>query len=208
MTEKDAGKEVVKISKQILVFIGPEGSGKSENALRLSKESGLPYISTGNLLRDLAENDYSTVYGDMCRKMFAEDGYLDGEALLAILVNRLSMPDTEQGFILDGGMRTVEETDNFPSVLESAGRDKLPLKVIYLQIPKETSFERLLNSNRKNRKKDTIESITVRLGHFYNLLEERLDLIQHKDNWELKEVDASPQITEVYSSTVKIISEK
>lgn len=191
---------------QIIVFIGPEGSGKTVNAVRLSAKMKLPCISTGDIIRDLAANDYKTKYGDLCRKMFAEHSYLDGSTLLEILINRLSERDTENGFILDGGMRTLEETEKFQFALEKAGRDKLPLKVIMLKVPREVSLERLTGVNGRKRHDDTVERVNKRLDNFNGTLEQRLDIIKQNKNWEIVEIDATPSIESVYKTISAIFS--
>ncbi len=206
MKENLRREEVLKNTKQIYVFIGPEGSGKTDTARDLAKETGLPYISTGDILRDLATRDFETKYGEMCRKMFAESVYLDGDTLLEILVGRLSSEDTSRGFVLDGGMRTVEETEKFHLVLEMAGRGALPVKVLQLSIPESVSFERLLGDAGRNRPGDTPEGVAKRLASYYHLLDERLALIMERDNWQLELVDAnvSPQEV-VYERVVDVI---
>jgi|GEM_PF-846944 len=202
MKEKLNRAELLKNTKQILVFIGPEGSGKTVNALKLKEESGLPYISTGDTIRDLAANDYETKYGELCREMFANSAYLDGATLLEILVRRFSEPDTERGFILDGGMRTVEETERFSEMLSMAGRGGLPVKVVMLHVPEEVTFQRLTGEGGRNRHDDTIEGVTKRLQSFNSTLDKRLELIQLEKNWSLQIVDATPDIDQVYDETL------
>lgn len=105
-----------------IAFIGREGSGKSTQAHELAKYLNKPYISTGDILRDLAKND-TGVWGKACRDMFEKSVYLDGQMLIEILVHRLSQDDCQEGFILDGGLRTLKETIIFKDMLVSASRD-------------------------------------------------------------------------------------
>jgi len=187
---------VLNLKSQIIIFIGPEGSGKSTMAKKLSKESGQPYVSTGNIIRDLAANDDGSL-GQKCRDMFEKDTYLSGETLMEILGSRLSKPDVSGGFILDGGLRTIEETIGFKEMLRVAGRS-LPTSVVYLKIPKEESFRRLVNGeNARKRDRDTIEGVESRLREFYTGLEKRLDEIK-KHGWEIKEIDADKPADDVY----------
>lgn len=192
---------MLKNIKQIVIFIGPEGSGKTVNALRLKNEVGVPYISTGDIIRDLATNDFETKYGDLCRKMFSEATYLDGHTLMEILTNRLKMADTANGFILDGGLRTVEETKGFRNILKNSKRDNLPLKVIFLKTPTEVSVKRLTGVGGRNRYDDTLEKVNKRLNSFYSTLSDRLETVKN-EKWELIEIDATPSLDKVYKEVL------
>jgi len=188
------------LGRRIVVFIGPEGSGKTTQALKLAEATGKPYISTGDTLRDLAANDFATKYGEACRRMFAEHAYLDGGLLLEILALRFGQEDTAGGFVLDGGMRTVEETEDFQKVLNMAGRGDLPITVLLLEIPDEISIERLVGEDGRNRKDDTEHGVRTRLEKYHHKLEERLRLIAQ--NWHLTPVSAEGPIEETFVSLV------
>ena len=197
MREIPLGQEKLNIGKQIIVFIGPEGSGKTTTARRLCEETGKPYITTGNIIRDLAANNPGEL-GDSCRAMFTEQRYLDGATLIKILLNRIKQDDTAGGFILDGGMRTVEETQGFQSMLESANRC-LPLMVVHLHIPGWMSFERLVSGpEARKRKDDTHDYILNRLSKYYLHLGQRVGIIKQQPSWELIHVDATKPKDDVY----------
>ncbi len=44
------------MTERNLVLLGPPGAGKGTQAERLVDDFGLPYYSTGNILRDAVEN--------------------------------------------------------------------------------------------------------------------------------------------------------
>lgn len=197
MLESDFGRERIEVGKRIISFIGPEGSGKTTIARLLSDESGKPYLTTGDTLREYAANDPGRL-GEACRVMFAEHTYLAGDLLLEIMGSRFSREDTSDGFILDGGFRTVEETRDFQATLEKAGRS-LPVTVIYLMIPIEVCFERLITGeNARRRSDDTEEALKCRLEKFYCQLDERIAIVRNNPNWNVIEVDATGSIETVY----------
>ncbi len=205
MVEKDLGKEKIEIGKRIISFIGPEGSGKTTMAKLLTIDSGKPYLTTGDTLREYAANDPGRL-GEACRKMFAEHIYLAGDLLLEIMSLRFCRDDTESGFILDGGFRTVEETQNFPMTLECSGRS-LPVVVIYLNIPTEECFRRLITGeNARRRIDDTQEALSHRLDEFNFRLNDRLEIIKNNPNWNIVEVDATGPIEVVYRRVCDLIT--
>jgi adenylate kinase len=88
-----------------LVLIGPPGSGKGTQAVRLAERYSVPHISTGDILRGAVRN--GTALGRQVADTLASGG-LVGDALMTDLVRaRLAEPDTAGGFILDGFPRTV-----------------------------------------------------------------------------------------------------
>lgn len=208
-TERDGQKEILNIGKQIVIFIGPEGSGKTSIAEKLSEETGKPYITTGGLIRDLRDNDPGPL-GDACRNMFANNVYLDGGQLLEIMINRLKKDDVKDGFILDGGLRTVYETTNFQNMLDAAGRT-MPLTVMYMDIPLWTSFERLVTGENARKRVDgkgsgdTKEGVSKRLSQFYFKLEERLRIVKSEPNWKLVKIDATPDPKTVLNNTRQVL---
>lgn len=205
MKELVAGKERLDLGQQIIIFIGPEGSGKTSIAQKLSDETGKPYITTGGLIRDLRDNDKGPL-GDACRDMFANNTYLDGDKLLQIMVNRLKKEDVNNGFILDGGLRTVHETADFQKMLNMANR-KMPLTIVYLDIPIWTSFDRLVTGENARKRVDgkgsgdTKEGVAKRLSQFYYRLEERLEIVKKEPNWKLIKIDATKNSEKVLSDT-------
>jgi adenylate kinase len=205
MAEWVKSSERINLGQRIFAFIGPEGSGKTTMALRLSADSQKPYLTTGDTLRDLAANDHGP-YGEACRVMFDAHTYLDGDLLLEIMSQRFSKEDTREGFILDGGFRTLEETIGFDQTLEKAGRC-LPVVVIYLDISTEVCFDRLIRGESARKRADDNEgALLCRLDKFYNQLEDRLNIIKEHPGWQIIKIDASSSIETVYAEVCKVLT--
>lgn len=197
-------KETVELGRQIVDFIGPEGSGKTTIAKRLAQASGKPYIATGDILRDLAEHDDSK-YGDACRAMLEEHRYLEAEVLLDILVQRFSKDDVADGFILDGGFRTVNEIRGFQSVLEKAGR-VMPVVTVHLRVPGWLGVQRLTkDETARGRKDDYVEAVLSRMSKFYDRLGKRVTLIQKQEGWSLLHVHAMADQDQVFGKVIETL---
>ena len=191
-----------KFAKENIAFIGREGSGKSTQAHELASYLNKPYISTGDILRNLAKND-TGVWGRACREMFEKNVYLDGQMLIDILVNRLIQEDCQNGFILDGGLRTLKETVIFKDMLISAGRD-YPLTVIHLRLPGWQSINRLVTGETaRGRSDDTIEAVIARLSKYQYQLVERINLIKSTDGWQILNINGLPSQQIVFNKIIE-----
>jgi adenylate kinase len=119
-----------------LVLIGPPGSGKGTQAVRLARRFGIPHISTGDILRQAVRE--GTPLGKQVAATIAS-GSLVGDELMADLVRRrLARPDTAAGFLLDGFPRTVVQARLLDQLLAGA-----PLIIALIDADDEEIVRRL-----------------------------------------------------------------
>ena len=71
-----------------IVFLGPPGAGKGTQAMVISRELGIPHISTGDIFRQNIKNE--TPLG-VAAKKFIDEGRLVPDDLTLDLVNDLSL---------------------------------------------------------------------------------------------------------------------
>ena len=163
-----------------LVLLGPPGSGKGTQAAMLSQKYGIPAISTGDLLRAQVEAGLGQRV-----KAYLDRGELVPDSLVVDLIqHRLSDPDTQQGFILDGFPRTVPQAQALDSMLAALDR---PLDaVLYLQVDPQAVRERL---GQRHRGDDLQGVIDHRLDVF---LQQTAPLITYyQDQGKLKLIDGT-----------------
>ena len=92
-----------------LILLGAPGAGKGTQAEILSRELGIPTISTGNILR--AAMKEGTPVG-LQAKAYVEAGKLvPDEVIIGIIQERLAQPDCAKGYILDGVPRTIPQAE-------------------------------------------------------------------------------------------------
>ena len=90
-----------------LILLGAPGAGKGTQAEFLSKELGIPTISTGNILREAIKNGTPT---GLKAKSFMDEGQLvPDEVIIGIVEERVSRDDCRKGYILDGVPRTLHQ---------------------------------------------------------------------------------------------------
>lgn len=205
MIEKEIAPEILRLGRQIITFIGPEGSGKTTVAKRLAKEANKPYITTGDIIRNLAEFDEGPL-GEECRQMFRDKRYLSGETLIKLLTFRFQQSDTRDGLVLDGGLRTLEETIAFKGMLVEANLD-LRMNVIYLNVTPEVTFERLVSGPMARKRADDTEvGVACRLEKFNLNLVRRLEVISSQPGWGIYHLDGSLGPEEVYAQVCKVLT--
>ena len=90
-----------------LILLGAPGAGKGTQAELLTKQLGIPPISTGNMLREAMAN--GTSLGKQVKTYMDEGSLVPDELILSIVAERTSQPDCQNGFILDGVPRTLAQ---------------------------------------------------------------------------------------------------
>lgn len=92
-----------------LVLLGAPGAGKGTQAEMLSAKLCIPSVSTGNMLRDAMKN--GTALGKQVKTYMDLGELVPDELILGIVKERTSLPDCENGFILDGVPRTLAQAE-------------------------------------------------------------------------------------------------
>lgn len=103
-----------------LVLLGAPGAGKGTQAELIIEKWGLPHISTGDILR--ASVAAGTPLGLEAKKFMDAGDLVPDEVVIGLVKDRLSQPDTEPGFILDGFPRTVVQAEALDAALADLGK--------------------------------------------------------------------------------------
>jgi adenylate kinase len=123
-----------------LVFLGLPGAGKGTQARVLAERYGIPQISTGDILREHVQD--GTRLGVRARAFMDRGEYVPDDLVVEMVLDRLSEPDAEKGFILDGFPRTVPQARALERALD---RLELPLVgVVRLRIGDDTAIRRII----------------------------------------------------------------
>ncbi len=197
-----------------IVLLGPPGAGKGTQAKRLSQELGIAHLSTGEMLRSAAAQ--GTELGRRADGFMSQGQLVPDDLVLGILRDRLRLPDTGRGFVLDGYPRNVAQAESLTEIT--------PIDhVLYFEIPESVLVERL--SQRRNcptcgtvynlvtqpprvadrcdrdgtplvqRSDDSEEAVRTRLGVYREVTLPLLDLYRRQGR--LRTVPASGTVDEV-----------
>ena len=123
-----------------VVFTGAPGCGKGTQARILKEKTHICHLSTGEMLREYAEQD--TPLGRDLKALLDKGEFATDEMSIEMVRTRIGQPDCERGFILDGFPRTLPQAEVLESLLAEKGI-KLTC-VLEIQVPDEIIMERIL----------------------------------------------------------------
>ena len=111
--------------KKNIILMGPPGAGKGTLAKQLKEALNLVHISTGDMFRDAIKAQ--TELGKLAQK-YINDGHLvPDEVTIGLVKERLSQPDCEAGFLLDGFPRTLPQAEALSEIAKEISR---PIDVV------------------------------------------------------------------------------
>lgn len=139
----------------VLLLFGPPGSGKGTQSRLITSWLGIPGISTGDMLR--AEIAAGTELGRAAQAVMDSGGLVGDDLMNRMLANRVSQPDAQRGFLLDGYPRTVEQAEFLDRLIEERHMSK-PV-ILHLNVPLDALVGRLTSRRQ-----------CPKCGTIYNLL--------------------------------------
>ncbi|MCR4324562.1 MAG: nucleoside monophosphate kinase [Candidatus Curtissbacteria bacterium] len=165
-----------------LIFLGPQGSGKSTQAKMLAEKLNLPYVEMGQILRDKAEDNDE----DAAKIRYAlETGNLvPNEITIEALKQRLEKPDAKGGFVLDGYPRNITQLEQLPYKAD---------KAIYVKVSDDEALTRL---TKRGRHDDSEDIIKRRLELFHSETEPLIS--EFEKSGMLIEIDGERTIEEIH----------
>jgi adenylate kinase len=172
-----------------ILFLGPQGSGKSTQAQFLASDLAVPYISAGSLIRQYTQQQ--SKLGKRLKERSEKGELVDDADIETIMNERLSKEDIINGFILDGYPRERAQLNDLLRYLES--HDKKIDKVFYLDLPDLEGTKRLIKRKRVD---DTEEAIKKRYQIFHQKTQGIIDFFKQHSVVEM--IDAQPSIENIH----------
>ena len=113
---------------KIIVIIGAPGAGKGTQSRLLSEKYGYPQISTGDILREMARAD--TPLGRKVKETMTAGRLVSDEILAEVIRTRTSQPDCNNGYILDGYPRTLNQAHLLEELASKQGKKQILVRII------------------------------------------------------------------------------
>lgn len=211
------------------MLLGAPGAGKGTQAAIVSKELGLPHVSSGDIFRENIKN--STELGQMAEEYLNRGDLVPDDVTIAMIKERLSRHDCSHGAVLDGFPRTPAQAEALDTMLADFG-GKVNI-VPHIKVDKDILIERLTGrwtcresghifhekfnppkqsgkcdfdgSDLYQREDDRAQTVNKRI-HVY--LEQTAPLIEYFDNKQIiSEVDGVQPIAQVTRDLLAILPE-
>ena len=208
-----------------LILLGMPGAGKGTQAEIIQREQGIANVSTGAMMREVSRAE--TDLGKKVQEYLSTGKLVPDDIIIQMLVERISQSDCENGFLLDGFPRNLDQA----KALDEA---KVEINLIlFLKISEKEIIERMsgrrvhLPSGRSyhivhnppkvegkddltgetliQREDDHPDVIKKRLEVYYDETEPLLSFYRQKDI-SFYEIDASRTLEEVTEDIRKVIS--
>lgn len=122
-----------------IVLVGPPGAGKGTQAAFLAKNLSIPHISTGDLFR--ANISQGTELGKQAKAYMDAGNLVPDEVTIGMAKDRMSQPDAENGFLLDGFPRNVGQAEALDAMLKGEGVQLDA--VLDLEVPEDEVVKRI-----------------------------------------------------------------
>jgi len=178
-----------------IILIGIQGSGKSTQGNLLRDKLKTPYLSTGHIFREIAKE--KTSLGRYVKEVMNAGFLIPDGKTVHIVSEYLKKPEYENGYILDGFPRTLEQVEEFENGVD---------KVIYLRVSDKEALWRLSYRNGdkgEEREDETLTAIRRRIELFHKLTEPVLD--HYEKRGILIEINGEKPIEDIHKEILEKI---
>jgi adenylate kinase len=139
-----------------VIFLGPPGAGKGTQAKQIAESYGVPHLSTGDMFREHVSR--GTPLGLRAKPIMERGELVPDDLVLSMVEDRISRPDSVDGFILDGFPRTLPQAEKLDEILRR--RFKTDPLVVHFVVDKNQLMRRL-----------TGRRVCAKGGEIYNIYE-------------------------------------
>ena len=116
-----------------IILLGPPGAGKGTQAAGIVEKYNIPHISTGDIFRKNIKE--GTELGKKAKGFIDQGLLVPDELTVGLVTDRISQPDCEKGFMLDGFPRNVAQAQHLDKYLKEVG---ISLdKVVNIEVDKD-----------------------------------------------------------------------
>ena len=202
-------------------MLGAPGAGKGTQAIRIAERYRIPHVSTGDIFRSNIKG--GTELGKKAKDYIDKGQLVPDELTIGMLLDRISQPDCERGYVLDGFPRTIPQAESLKEALEKRG-ERIDL-ALDIEVP-DSHIVRRMGGRRAcpkcgatyhlefappereglcDRSDDKAETVQGRLDVYHR---QTYPLISYyREEGILREIDGTKTPDEVFSALEALLSE-
>lgn len=212
-----------------IVMLGAPGAGKGTQAEMIAAKYGIPHISTGDIFRANIKN--GTELGKKAKGYMDAGQLVPDELTVALVLDRITQPDCEKGYILDGFPRTIPQAQALTESLSD--RNEKIEYAIDVEVPDDNIIKRMsgrracpkcgatyhivYNAPKKEgicdncgtelviRDDDKPETVLNRLNVYHTSTQPLIDF--YKSQGVLHDVDGTKEMNAVFADITKILED-
>jgi adenylate kinase len=178
----------------LVIMLGAPGSGKGTQATRLAEKFGMAHESSGDVLRQAAEE--RTEAGDLAKKYFERGELAPDKSVCQIMIDHIeAIIGRGEGVLLDGFPRTLPQAARLEETLPALNLEISA--VIHIRVDKEEIFRRLASRGRAD---DAEDLVGHRIDVYNDLTRPLVDFYSERDL--LIEIDGGQSIEAVHDEIV------
>lgn len=140
MSQEIIRKGTVEDNMKNLILLAVQGAGKGTLAKALKEKYGYIHISMGDILRERAS--VGDDFGNQIKNMIDNGIFVPNDIIFEAVEYKISQPECEKGYILDGFPRNLEQAEGYDKLLYKLNKD-IGI-VINLTIPEELLKQRII----------------------------------------------------------------
>lgn len=170
-----------------LIIIGIQGAGKSTQGNLLSQKLKIPYLSSGHIFRQIAQQ--KTPWGRYVKETINSGALMPDKKTVEVIEEYLKQDQYNQGYILDGFPRTVAQAKMFKNGID---------KVIHLMVSDKEALWRLSGRIEEGVREDnTLQALRKRIDSFHKHTQ---PVITHfKRRGVLEEIDGERSVKVIFN---------
>tara|TARA_Y100000590_G_scaffold6619_1_gene8593 strand:- start:118 stop:687 length:570 start_codon:yes stop_codon:yes gene_type:complete len=185
-----------------LIFLGPPGVGKGTQAKLLCNRYDILHLSTGDILR--LEISKKTEIGNFAKSFIDRGELVPDGTLLKMMNNRLNQDDAQNGYLLDGFPRTLDQAEGLDLILRKI--DHKIQCVISLSADEDELVSRLVKRGLTSERSDeSIEIIRHRQQIYWKQTSPLLNFYENIDL--LMNVNGVGKINDINDQIIKIVNQ-
>ncbi len=212
-----------------IVMLGPPGAGKGTQAKVLSEKLSIPHVSSGDIFRENMCQE--TELGKNAAVYINRGELVPDDVTIAMIRERISQSDCEEGVLLDGFPRTAPQAEALDQMLSELGKGQV-VAVPCIVVPDSVLIDRLTGrrtcravghvfhvlfnppkvegvcdqdgSELFQRDDDTVKTVSNRINVYQNQTQPLIDYYQKRGV--LLEINGDQSIEAVFDETLAALA--